>query len=1014
MKYFKIAVLWCAVIALLPLSMYAQNAPKITLKAIVYGAGNQPLKGAVVTSTEEGDNEVVTGTDGSFSIEVALDAPLKVAAPGYETRYLSATTGLKEITMEKISEDGSVQVAFRKVNRRDLFGDVAAVNVGELIQKNYFTYSLDGMDALAAGYNGNSLWAQGGYLLLIDGVPREAGNVMPTEIEQVSFLKGANAVALYGSRAAKGVIYITTKRGQANNTRFDVRVNSGVHVPKQYPKYLGAAEYMTLFNEARANDGLTPQPGYTPENIYHTAAGTNPYRYYDVDYYSDEYLKKIYSRHDATVEVSGGNEKARYYTNIGFNTSGSLLNFGQAVKNDRADRLNLRGNIDVNLNEYITMNLDATAIFYTGKGVNANYWNSAATLRPNRFSPLVPIDMIDEDDEAGQIYVNNSKNIIGGRYLLGGTQIDQTNPFAAIYAGGSNTYTSRQFQFNTGIAADLRNVLKGLSFRSSMAVDYNTTYNLSFNNGYSVYEAIWNNFDGVDRITRLDKYGEDQVNGQQNVSNSWYRQTIAATAQLNYNNTFSGKHNVSSMFIVNGFQLSESSVYHRTSNANLGLQVGYNFDHKYYADFSGALIHSAKLPEANRKAISPTVALGWRLSEEKFLANSKVVDELKFTASAGIIHTDLDITNYYTYQGYYAVDGSWFGWKDGTGVQATESRRGDNPNLTFPKREEITVGLDGLFFNRSLRVSGNFFVNRMTGIVIQPAVLYPSYFTTGWPVSSFIPHINYNEDKRIGFDFSATYSKRLGEVDWSVGVNATYYDTKATQRAEPIFDEADAYRYRAGRPIDGIWGFQNEGFFMDQDDINNSPSQAALGPVKPGDIKYKDQNGDGLVNERDEVFLGRGGWSGSPFTGGLHITANWKGFTFFALGVARLGAYALKNSSYFWIDGEDKYSVEVRNRWTEATKHTATYPRLTSLAADNNLRTSDFWMYSTNRFDLGKIQVSYDVTGLLKSKAFVRELGVYMNGFNLLTVAKERRLMETNVGSAPQTRFYNLGIKALF
>lgn len=1008
MKYLKIVILCCVVFAFLPMAVRAQNAAKINIKGTVYGVGNKPLKGAVITSTEEDDKEYITKEDGTYAFEVPLDAPLKVSAPGYETLYLSANVGLTEINMEEITENGKVQAAFRKVDRRDLLGDVSAVNVEELMRKNYFTYSLDGMEALASGFNGNSLWGMGGYLLLIDGVPRETGNVMPTEIEQISFLKGVNAVALYGSRAAKGVVYITTKRGQANNTRFDVRVNSGVHVPKSYPKYLGSAEYMTLYNEARVNDGLTRL--YTDENIYNHASGSNPFRYPNVDYYSDEYLKQVYSRHDATAEISGGNEKARYYTNIGFNTSGSLLNFGEAIKNDRANRLNLRGNIDVNLNDYLSFNVDATAIFYTGKGVNTNYWGSAATLRPNRFAPLIPIDRIEEDDEASMLFVQNSNHIINGRYLLGGTQLDQTNPFAAIYAGGNNSYTSRQFQFNTGLAADLRNVLKGLSFRSSMAVDYNTTYNLSFNNTYAVYQAAWNNYSGEDLITSLTKYNEDQTNGVQNVSNSWYRQTIAANAQLNYANTFAGKHNVSSMFIVNGFQLSESSVYHRTSNANLGLQIGYNFDHKYYADFSGALVHSAKLPEANRKAFSPTVSLGWRLSEEKFLANSTVVDDLKLTASAGILHTDLDMNDYYLYQGFYTVLGSWYGWKDGTGIQATESRRGDNPNLSFPKREELSVGLEGLFFKKSLRVGGNFFMNEMTGIVIQPAVLYPSYFTTGWPVSSFIPYINYNADKRVGFDFNASYTKRAGEVDWTIGVNATYYDTKASQRAE-VFE--DDYQYRQGKPVDGIWGLQHNGFYADQADITNSPSQT-FGQVKPGDIKYKDQNGDGIIDLRDEVFLGRAGWSGSPFTGGVHITAKWKGLSFFALATARLGAYAMKNNSYFWVDGEDKYSEVVRGRWTEATKATATYPRLTTTNSDNNFRSSDFWLYSTNRFDLGKVQVSYDMTPLLKNKAFVRELGVYVNGFNLLTVSKERELMEMNVGGAPQTRFYNLGIKALF
>jgi hypothetical protein len=163
------------------------------------------------------------------------------------------------------------------------------------------------------------------------------------------------------------------------------------------------------------------------------------------------------------------------------------------------------------------------------------------------------------------------------------------------------------------------------------------------------------------------------------------------------------------------------------------------------------------------------------------------------------------------------------------------------------------------------------------------------------------------------------------------------------------------------------------------------------------------------------VNLGKGGWFGSPFTLGINYTAQWKKLTFFALGVGRFGGNALKNNSYFWIDAEDKYSEVVRDRWTEETKNSATYPRLTTQVSDNNFRSSDFWMYKTNRFDLNKVQVTYDLSDLLKfKKTTVRELGLYISGFNLLTVSQNRNILEMNVGTAPQTRMYNIGLKALF
>ena len=202
--------------------------------------------------------------------------------------------------------------------------------------------------------------------------------------------------------------------------------------------------------------------------------------------------------------------------------------------------------------------------------------------------------------------------------------------------------------------------------------------------------------------------------------------------------------------------------------------------------------------------------------------------------------------------------------------------------------------------------------------------------------------------------------------------------------------------------------------FQSQEDIDSWYDQSKLGQIKPGDIKYIDQNGDNIIDEKDEVYLGKGGWYGTPFTMGVNITAKWKDFTLFVLGTGGVGSYGLKNSSYYWVDQEDKYSAVVRNRWTKATASTATYPRLSTLNASQNFCTSDFWMYKANRFDLAKIQITYDLPKHILRSSFVKELSAFVGGANLLTISKEREHMELNVGSAPQSRYYNIGLKAVF
>lgn len=911
-----------------------------------------------------------------------------------------------------------IQVAYRKIAQSDLLGGVSVVNVEDLTKKNYNTYSLDNMQGYVGGWNGNSLWGMdgdnAGYLVLVDGIPRDANNVQPSEIDQITFLKGAQAVVLYGSRAAKGAIYITTKRGKTEGLNVSVRANTGFHVAKSYPEYLGSAEYMTLYNEASLNDGKKVAP-YSETDIYNYGSGLNPYRYPNVNFYSSDYVRKAYNRSDVIAEITGGGKRARFYSNVGYYRQGDVFKFGEAANNN-VNRLNVRGNVDVTITNFISAYINANATFYDANSAKGNYWDAAAKLRPNRVTPLIPLGSLDQNALAAWDLIHATSNILDGKYFLGGTQLDQTNIFADYYAAGKSKWTSRQFQFDTGVDIDLNKTLKGLSFHAKFAVDYATSYTTSFDNTYSVYAPIWSNYGGNDIIVGLTKYGIDGKTGTQNISGSSDKQTIAFSGQFNYENTFNKVHNVSAMLIASGYQQTLSAQYHRICNANMALQIGYNYQNKYYADFGAALIHSAKFAEGHRKALSPSLTLGWRLSKEGFLADSPVVDDLMLSVSGSILHQDIDIVGkdnqeFYLYKSVWKQNDG-YGWYDGSAGKYTFSSRGVNEDLTFIKRKEFSANLRASLWKRLITADASFFMNSMEGYLISNSTLYPSHLVTGYPAASFIPYMNFNNNRRIGFDFNVNLNKRIGEVDFTFGVAGTYYDTKSTKRDE-INDFA--YQNRQGRPLDGIWGLKSAGLFQSQEEIANSPAQDKLGStVKPGDIKYIDQNGDNVIDSYDEVFLGKGGWYGSPFTMGINLTAKWKNFTFFVLGTGSFGAYGVKNSSYYWVSGENKYSAIVRNRWTEATKATATYPRLTTESGSNNFRTSDYWMYKSDRFDLAKVQITYDLPKRILRNTFLNEFSAYVSGSNLLTLSKEREHLEMSVGSAPQTRFYNIGVKAVF
>ena len=301
-----------------------------------------------------------------------------------------------------------------------------------------------------------------------------------------------------------------------------------------------------------------------------------------------------------------------------------------------------------------------------------------------------------------------------------------------------------------------------------------------------------------------------------------------------------------------------------------------------------------------------------------------------------------------------------------------------------------------------------FFTSKMDGGLVRPGSLYPNYFTQiGYPPSSIIPYVNFNVDQRTGFDFSVYANKKVGEVDLTLGVSGMYYKSTAKKRDENI---EFSYLSAVGRALNGYWGLESEGFFRDEAEITSAPTQT-FGDVKPGDIRYKDQNNDGKIDDNDRVFLGR--WD-SPLMSGINLTVKWRDFTFFAMGNLYLGGHGMKDNSYYWMSGDSKYSEITRNRWTPETAATATYPRLTTTNGANNLRTSDFWIYKKDRFNLSQVQLTYAMPQNVLRGTFIKGLSFFANANNLLMIAKERKVLEMNVGSAPQTRFYQLGFKGTF
>ena len=805
-----------------------------------------------------------------------------------------------------------VHVAFRDVDADHLLGGVSYVDMEELSKKDYTMSSLEDMMALVGGFNGNNLWGMDNErldnndnsnmpLVIIDGVKRPSNNVLPSEIEQVTFLKGAQAVVLYGSKAAKGAILITTKRGKVDGLRIDANANTGWYVAKEFPEYIGSAEYMTLYHEAAFNDAIAQNnasaleklklPYSSQEEIYNYASGKNPYRYPNVNYYSDDYIRKAYNRSDATVEIQGGGTRAHFYTNINYYRAEDLINFGEA-KDNYTDRFSVRGNVDLVVNKFITGWANVSATYYNEHKNKGDFWSDAATMHPNEpanASPLLPLDMVDPNASQTLSTLGKSLNIIDGKWFPGGSTSSRSYAIADCYFGGKTQAVSRQFQFDAGINYDMNRFVKGLTFKTLFSIDYAANYSLSYNNKYSVFIPTWSNYNTEDAIVAVSQPDDEVVTGTMTMSDTKYRQTITWNGHFDYDHTFARKHHVTGMLLANMYTTTASSTYHRYANANLGLEGGYDFMGRYFFEMGLAGVHSARLPEGNREALSHSFSLGWNIAKEKFMKGTGI-DDLMISASISNLKDDADV--YYSgtkYENFYLYDAVWtdqnttgFSWNEGANsAVATVSTSGRNPALDFVHRKEFSLSLRGSFFDKLLRMELTYFNTDMDGIIIQNPTLYPSHLKDGLNNSKFSSTLNNDIQNRQGLDFSVTAQKQFGQVFAQLGVVGTYLTTEWTKKDEnKKFD----WLKDEGHAIDAIRGYKCIGFYT-IDDFNYNPEAKAPyslkegvvtsslgGKIMPGDLKYEDIDGNGKIDTNDQVDLGKNGAYGAPWTIGVNLT----------------------------------------------------------------------------------------------------------------------------------------------
>ena len=955
----------------------------------------QAVENAVIYS-EEGRFTAKSGPDGYFTVKTSENIPVLIQADGYADLVIEnpLSGSHAEIELQKqtyqLSDGDVVNMPFQTIRRRNIPGAVTVLDPEEILKYDANQDIYDAINGRVPGMFGNqNVYGMGPALIVVDGIPRPVSSLNLQEIDQITVLKDPSSRLLYGAKADLPVILVTTKRGEAYKKELNLRLEGGIMDPIAYPKFLSAADYMSLYNEALTNDGKLPL--YDSMEIANTRNHVNNVLYPDESYYNSQYLKNFKTFHNLIAEASGGNDIAKYYVYMGWRGQNSLMNLG---RNERSDRINLRGNANYKINDYISMRADGVAVFDMNTNLkNGDFWQNSSTFLPNQAPVLIPVS-----DSA----LRQNAELINGDYVLGGTNVYRENIYGNQVLAGYRNTMNRILQINTGLDFDLDFIAEGLTASAFLTFDIRNFYASRLLNTYAVYEpVVLTDVSGNDSIG-YNKIGLDTEQGAESIINPDFYRRIGLYGTINYKRSV-GDHDINAVAVAYRQQVQLNQNIHQLKDLHFGLQGNYSYKNKYVAQLGAVVAGSPRFPEENRYSVSPAVGLAWVISEENFFP-SGIFDFLKIRANGGLLNTDQGITDYYLHQTSYS-QGANFIYDNGVvSNPARYFQSIGNPDIGWVKRSEYSVGFEALLLERSLNIEGTYFHSRSYDELTTRGNYYPDY------LGVVLPQENYNSHLNQGVELAFAYETNFSDLKIRIGSNFVYAVPKVLQTDELNY-EYD-YLKRTGKPTDAMFGWVAEGLFMDQADIDNHATQT-FGAVQPGDIKYRDLNDDGIIDDNDVKVIG---YSTPRIQYAFHLNFTYKAFELFLLGSGQEGQSSYFNSPYYWVYGNRKYSEEVLGRWTsgEGVGQTATYPRLSSTSNSNNFRNSSYWIEENDWFTLRRVQLTMNLPENLSPGGFVRNLQIYLRASNVLTLSAIKEKRELNVGTEPQFRTYAVGFNASF
>lgn len=805
-------------------------------------------------------------------------------------------------------------------------------------------------------------------LVLVDGLERDMSLVSPEEVESVSVLKDAAAVALYGYKGVNGAILITTKRGKYNTKEITFTYDHVSNYQIRRPQFVDAATYASAVNEARGYEGLGAR--YKDEEIaaFRSGAGVGgasslyPYLYPNVNWI-DETFKNSGISNKYTIEFQGGGSKFRYYTMVNLLTDKGFVkspgeNDGYSTQN-KYSRANLRTNLDIDLTPTtkLKLNLLGTLSESSRPGASVDLWDMIYSLPAAAFP------------------VRTDEGTWGGNATWAGT----LNPVAQSQGASYSKGHTRSLFADLTLSQDLSAILPGLGANFRLAYDnYSSIWeDHSKLFSYGGYSVNWT--DNGPFYTRYSG-GQPGEMGSGASINDWTRQFNFA-GSVDYGHSF-GRFDVYSQLKWD-YEYRDSYGLNTTiyrQNASWYSHLG--FDKRYYLDFALVGSGSSLMAPGHKWALSPTVSAAWVLSEEDFMKNISWIDFLKLRASWGIINTDYlpkdgSDTVYDYWDQIYTTTGTTYKFNssyDST-FGSTLIGRLATANSTHEKAIKYNAGIDAtLFKGFNLTVDG--FYQRRKDIWVSSAGKYTDV------LGMDAPYENAGIVDSWGVEAGLDYTKKLGNVVFNAGGNFTWNKNKIKEQLEEprLYDNLK----QTGHSLNQIYGLQAIGFFKDAEDIASSPTQT-FSTVVPGDIKYKDVNGDEIIDANDYTAIGYSTVS-PEFYYSFHLGAEWKGIGVDVMfqGTANYSAI-LNTKSMYWplINNTTLSTHYYENRWTPDNQN-AKYPRLSSQSNANNYQNNTVWLADRSFLKLRNLEVYYKFPkSLMQKTKILGSAKLYARGVDL-------------------------------